>query len=122
MRLDQRAQRVAGQQWHIARQQDDDPALLFQEGPGLQQGVAGAELLFLDDELNIRARAERALNLVRAVPDHQRDAGGCEGISRAQDALNQREARNAVQDLGHLRLHPRALARGKHHDVNLNHE
>ena len=53
MGVEQRAQGRAGQERHVARQQDDCPGLADQGGFGLQQRVAGSQLRFLNNRNDI---------------------------------------------------------------------
>ena len=43
------------------------------------------------------------------------------GLGGPKHPFNERKAGDAVQHLGHLRLHARALARCEHYDVNVIH-
>ena len=87
-----------------------------------RSGAEALELLLLHDELKSRPRVKRLLYILGAVSDDQRDAGRCQRIGSTDHAFDQGEARDAVQDLWHLRLHPRALAGREHYDVNVSHE
>ena len=81
--------------------------------------MAGSKLFFLRDEFERGPLGERSPDIVGAVADHERDAGRHERRGGPDDALDDGQAADRVQDLGPLRLHPRALPGGEHYDVDV---
>ena len=56
--------------------------------------------------------------MIRAMADDEHDRVGGKGVRDPQNMFDERESRCAVQDLGQVRLHPRALAGREHDDVD----
>ncbi len=81
---------------------------------GLHHGVSGAELLGLQhpvDVLVLERFDQRA-----AVTVDDADIGGGEGSRGSDHVLEQRLARQGLQDFGKVRMHALALPRGEYDD------
>ena len=78
--------------------------------------VEGNELAILDGEGHVGRRHPGA-HLVRAVADDDAQARGPERARGVQHVLEQGPAREPVQDLGQVREHALALARGQDDDL-----
>ena len=76
------------------------------------QGVAGAALLGLEDELDAGV-GDGGADAVALVADDAVDlVGGDDGLGGGDDVEQERAAADLVKDLGSLALEPRALAGG----------
>ena len=83
---------AGGKQRRIARQQDDGAGLAFQDRPGLQQRVAGAQLPFgsCSDELPQASPRRRGRVIARgglgvgAVPDHHGHGGRVQRLPQSE--------------------------------------
>ena len=77
-------------------------------------GVPGSQPLRLQDELDVRPARQGSPHVVGPVADdgnHPLHAGGRE---RVEHILDHRPAGDGEQDLGEVRLHPRAHSGGHH--------
>lgn len=83
---------------------------------GLHHRVAGTQRLALDDPRDAAIR-HAVPHLLRSVADHHAQALGLEPPRRVQDMGQQRPARERMQHLGNVGMHPLALAGGE--DDNL---
>lgn len=103
-RLDQR---------HIAVEHQHPLGL--DERQGLGQGVAGAELLLLQDEIQVGS-GQALAHRIGAVADHHVDALRIQRAGGVDDVAEHGLAGHRMQDLGQRRAHARALAGGENDD------
>jgi hypothetical protein len=82
---------------------------------GLLHGVSGAELLGLKHPFDLRVR-EGSAYLLCAVAVHHDDPVRRHRARRGEHVRKQRPACERMQDLGQLRTHALALARGEYDD------
>jgi hypothetical protein len=78
-------------------------------------GVARAELLRLERELDIGRPRELGLHELGAMSDHEHDLGRTRRARRVDDPVHHRAPHDWMHDLGQVGLHARALACGKDH-------
>jgi hypothetical protein len=87
----------------------------------LQQGVARAELRFLQCKPQAQPFPERLPHPLRTVADNHNDRRVLKRVGRAQHVLDQWETAGRMQHLRLLGLHPGPLAGGEDDDVNVGH-
>jgi hypothetical protein len=123
--VQQRAQRIDGQERRVARKQHHRSRLALEHGPRLQQRVAGSQLLFLGRKMHGSGEtcrhelSYRALEHLGTVANDDGDAGGGQSGGGAEDALDDRQAGYRVEHLRQLRLHARAFASGQYDNVRV---
>ena len=97
----------------VAGHDQRGPFLKLQAFAADHDGVACAQLLGLDDELESGFTGQLATHEIGAIAHddyHPLDAGGADGIDHVVD---HRPAANGHQNLGQLGAHPFAFARGQ---------
>ena len=80
--------------------------------------MSGAQLRLLYDEGHLGPMLEPLADHRRAVTDDDGRRFGLEDVCGSQDVLDERLARQPMEDLWAGRLHAGPLPRRKHHDVN----
>ncbi len=116
----QRAQRVGGDERHVAREDERD-AVVRQVRRGLLHRMARAELRRLAHEGERRLRRDlpqAGLHLVGAVARHHHQRARAEADCRVRHVADQRPAGEAVQHLRQAALHARAHAGGHDDDID----
>ena len=113
--------RLAGEERDIPGEHHDGPPLPFQRSLGLQQGVSGAQLRFLDDHSEVCAGREALAHQLGLVADDNDGGRRPQTVSRAQHVLNQRETARLVEDLGEGGLHPGAPPGSEDDDMQVGH-
>eukprot|EP01136_Pigoraptor_vietnamica_P017581 Opistho-1_new@62939 len=115
---DEGAQRVLGDERHVARQ-DHHGAIVRQLRRGLLHGMAGAQLGLLARETEgggVHGRGlDRGFGLLGAVARHDHDMARADARGGVGHVGQQGAAGQTMQHFGQLALHARALA-GRHDD------
>ena len=121
--LDEVGERLGPQQRRVAGEDDDGRVVVVvvvagERGHPDRRGVAGAVLLDLLDEGDVRPRRRELLHLLGhllgAVADDERGAIGPQQFERVDDVQHHRPAADQVEWLGAVGPHARALAGGEH--------
>ena len=111
-RLGEGDEGLRAHQRHVAGEHQHG-GLAAHPGCRLGEGVAGAALLGLEGEGDVRRR-HRGAHRVGAVAHHHHDLGAAGGAGGVEHPGHQRPAGRRVQHLGQLGAHARALAGGEH--------
>ena len=117
VRLDERGDRLAGEQRHVAVDHHHGAGRADQRGGG-RHGVTGAPGLLLDRDLDALGQMLGELALGIVDHDHPRGAGRPRGGNRPGD---DRPPAQGMQDLGDCRAHAGPLARCEDHDGGIRH-
>jgi len=101
-------------QRHVAVQHQHG-VIVGNDGHGLHHGMTGAQLFRLQNPIDVFV-IERRLHQRPAVTIDHVDGFGSKLARGANDVLQQRLARQRLQHLGQVRMHPLALPRGEYDD------
>jgi len=109
------------EQRHVPGQQNDDARRARQRGFCLEQGMTRAELKLLECERDVGSGLQGRSHGVGLMSDHDDDRRGRDPAGGAKHVLDQRQSGGRVKDFRQPGFHPRALARGKDHQVEWGH-
>ncbi len=114
LRVQHRAERLGPDQRRVAVKHDHAPLEAFERGQGLHHRMAGPVLLLLDHHLDAFVEGLRGAGhrLGPVARDDHRPLRPDRG-ARHHRMDEKRRARDPVQHLGQVRIHPGALSRGK---------